>query len=76
MDNQALTAIITAVLLGVICLVVCFQFLKMFFRAHEQSEETTNELPIEDPQAIQVIIKQSPLHVFRTNREEDPVAPV
>ena len=72
MNTQEIVTIVITCFIGVICLVLCVQFLKMFFRdpIPSQSEPESEE---EDPQIIQVIVKQSPLRVLR---EEDPVAPV
>jgi hypothetical protein len=73
MISEQETVIITfTVIIGILCLFIGFHCMKLFCRIPEQ-EIKESEFVEEDPQMIQVIVKQSPLHVIR---EEDPVAPV
>ena len=70
-DQDIVTITFTAIL-GIVCLFVGFHCMKLFCQPlHKESE--SEDISIEDPQMIQVIVKQSPL---RVTREEDPVAPV
>ena len=71
-SEQEIVTITFTAFLGIVCLFIGFHCMKQFCRLPEQ-EIKKSEFVEEDPQPIQVIVKQSPLRVIR---EEDPVAPV
>ena len=73
-SDQEILIISCTVLLGCIAAISLFYCLKLFCRNPEQMTDESEEQSIDDnPQSIQVIVKVSPLRVYR---EEDPVAPV
>ena len=74
LSDQEILIISCTVLLGSIAAISLFHCLKLFCRNPVQMTDESEEQYVDDnPQSIQVIVKVSPLRVYR---EEDPVAPV
>jgi hypothetical protein len=73
LSDQEILIISCTVLLGCIAAITLFHCMKLFCRNPDQMTDESEEQSDDDPQSIQVIVKVSPLRMYR---EEDPVAPV
>ena len=72
-SDQEILIISCTVLLGCIAAISLFHCMKLFCANPVQLSNDSEEQSDDNPQSIQVIVKVSPLRVYR---EEDPVSPV